>query len=112
LRFIVDRKVWAMDGRQRDLEAVFGSAGVWGELLGQVAGYEGTEIWCESPDERQYRVRDTWWSHHEFEFFRARYGNDVERLQSLLWRDGIASKFEFVGAYYDERSDGDDLVAT
>ena len=101
-----------MDGRQPDLEAVFGPAGIWSGLLGRVAGYAGTEIWCESPAERQYRVLDTWWSHHEFEIFRARFGTEVERFQSLLLSEGIASKFEVVGTYYDERSDGDDLVAT
>ena len=101
-----------MDGRQPDLEAVFGPRGIWSELLGRVVGYAGTEIWCESPAERQYRVLDTWWSHREFEIFRTRFGNEVERFQSLLVSEGIANKFEVVGTYYDERGDGDDLVAT
>jgi hypothetical protein len=101
-----------MDGRQPDLEAVFGPAGIWSELLGRVVGYVGTEIWCESPAECQYRVLDTWWSHHEFEIFRVRFGSEVERFQLLLLSEGIANKFEIVGTYYDERGDGDDLVAT
>ena len=33
-------------------------------------------------------------------------------FDALLLSEGIASKFEVVGAYYDERGDGDDLVAT
>ena len=101
-----------MDGRQPDLEAVFGPAGIWSELLGRAVGYAGTEMWCESPAERRYRVLDTWWSHREFEKFRARFGTEVERFQSMLRSEGIASKFEVVGTYYDERGDGDDLVAT
>ena len=101
-----------MDGRQADLEAVFGPDGIWSELLGRAVGYEGTEIWCESPAERQYRILDNWWSHHEFEIFRARFANEVERFQSLLLSEGIASRFEVVGTYYGERGDGDDLVAT
>jgi hypothetical protein len=101
-----------MDGRQPDLEAVFGPAGIWSELLGRAVGYAGTEMWCESPAERRYRVLDTWWSHREFEKFRARFGTEVERFQSMLLSEGIASKFEVVGTYYDERGDGDDLVAT
>ena len=101
-----------MDGRQRDLETVFGPGGIWSEMLGRVVGYRGTEVWCESRAERQYRVLDAWWSHREFEIFRSRFGNEVERFQSLLVSEGIASRFEVVGAYYDERGDGDDLVAT
>ncbi len=101
-----------MDGRQPDLEVVFGPAGIWSELLGRAVGYAGTEMWCEFPAERRYRVLDTWWSHREFEKFRARFGTEVERFQSMLLSEGIASKFEVVGTYYDERGDGDDLVAT
>jgi hypothetical protein len=101
-----------MDGRQRDLEAVFEPGGIWAELLGRVLGYAGTEIWCESPAECQYRVRDRWWSHREFEFFRTQFASEVERFQALLLSEGIASRFEVVGTYYDERNDGDDLVAT
>ena len=101
-----------MDGRQADLEAVFGLDGIWNELLGRAVGYAGTEIWCESPAERQNRVLDTWWSHREFESFCARFTNEVERFQSLLLSEGIASRFEIVGSYYDERGDGDDLVTT
>jgi len=82
-----------MDGRQPDLEAVFGPAGIWSELLGRAVGYAGTEMWCESPAERRYRVLDTWWSHREFEKFRARFGTEVERFQSMLLSEGIASKF-------------------
>ena len=101
-----------MDGRQRDLEAVFEVAGIWRELLSRVAGYAATEIWCESPAERQYRVLDVWRSHREFEIFRARFAEELERFQALLVSEGIASRFEVVGMYYDERGDGDNLVAT
>jgi len=101
-----------MDGRQADLEVVFGPSGIWRDLLGRAEGYAGTEIWCESSTERRYRVRDFWRSHREFEVFRARLGSELERFRSLLISEGIVSKFEVVGTYYDERGDGDDLVAT
>jgi heme-degrading monooxygenase HmoA len=101
-----------MDGRQADLEVVFGKAGIWSELLRRAEGYAGTEIWCESSAERRYRVLDFWRSHREFELFRARFVAERERFHSLLISGGIVSKFEVVGTYYDERGDGDDLVAT
>jgi hypothetical protein len=94
------------------LEVVFGPGGIWRDLLRQADGYVGTEIWCESSVERRYRVRDFWWSHREFEVFRVRFGAELERFHSLVMREGIVSKFEVVGTYYDERGDGDDLVAT
>jgi len=91
---------------------VFGKLGVWIELLRRAEGFAGTEIWCESSTERRYRVRDFWWSHREFEIFRTRFRTEIERFHSLLVSEGIVSKFEVVGTYYDERGDGDDLVAT
>ena len=57
-------------------------------------------------------MRDFWRSHREFEGFRARFVAEVERFHSLLISEGVVSKFEVVGTYYDERGDGDDLVAT
>jgi hypothetical protein len=101
-----------MDGRQADLEAIFGPDGIWRELLGRAEGYTGTEMWCEPSTERRYRVRDFWRSHREFEVFRERFVAEVERFHALLIGEGIVSKFEVVGTYYDERGDGDDLVAT
>jgi len=94
-----------MDGRQPDVETVFGKSGIWSELLRRAEGYLGTEVNCESPAERRYRVLDRWRSHREFESFRVRFGTEVERFQALLVGEGIVSKFEVVGAYYDERSD-------
>ncbi len=91
---------------------VFGKAGIWSELLRQAGGYAGTECWCESSAERRYRVRDFWRSHREFEGFRVRFVAEVEGFHSLLISERIVSKFEVVGTYYDERGDGDDLVAT
>ena len=91
---------------------VFGPIGIWRELLGRAEGYAGTETGCESSTERRYRVRDFWWSHREFEVFRARFAADLERFHALLVSEGIVSRFEVVGTYYDERGDGDNLVAT
>ena len=43
---------------------------------------------------------------------RARFGAKIERFHSLVMSEGIVSKFEVVGSYYDERGDGDDSVTT
>jgi len=43
---------------------------------------------------------------------RERFVVEVERVHSLLVSEGIVSKFEVVGTYYDERGDGDNLIAT
>jgi hypothetical protein len=100
------------DGRLAHWEAVFGPGGIWRELLGRGAGYERTDVWCESSTERRYRVLDVWSSHREFELFRARCGTELERFHSLLRSEGMVSKFEVVGFYYDDRGDGDDFIAT
>jgi len=91
---------------------IFGPGGSWRELLHQGEGYDRTEVWCESTRERQYRVADVWGSHREFEIFRTRFEADLKRFHSRLLSEGIVSKYEVVGTYYDERGDGDDLVAT
>jgi hypothetical protein len=101
-----------VDGRQADFEVVFGPGGIWREFLRRAEGYAGTEIGCESSTERQYRVRDFWRLHREFETFRTRFAVEVERFHSLLIGEGIVRKFEVVGTYYDERGDGDNFVAT
>jgi hypothetical protein len=69
----------------------------------QGAGYERTEIWCESSVERRYRVMDVWSSLRDFELFRARFWSELERFHRLLASEGIVSKFEVVGTDYDER---------
>ena len=74
-------------------------------------GYLATEVWCEDPESRQYRVRDFWAWHRNFEKFRSRCQSEYERFESWLLSDGLVEKEQFLGAYYEnEPGDEDELV--
>ena len=100
-----------MDGRQSDLEVVFGRDGIWAELLRHSPGYIATLIEFESEAERRYRVRDFWSWHRYFERFRERCAVEYEKFERLLISDGLVEREQFVGAYYEnEAGNGDELV--
>jgi hypothetical protein len=100
-----------VDGRQSDLEVVFGTDGIWAEFLKQAPGYIATEIVCESRAERRYQVRDFWSWHRYFELFRGRFAAEYERFEELVEAEGLVERKQFVGAYYEkEPRDGDELV--
>jgi hypothetical protein len=107
----VDRAFQVGDGRHADFEVVFGSAGIWAELLGRVAGYIGTEVRCESSVERRFRVLDFWISHRSFELFREMFVAECDRFNRLVSAEGLVESQEVVGTYYEDGSDGDDLVS-
>ena len=75
-------------------------------------GYLFTEVSCESPESLQYRVRDFWNWHRDFENFRARFQSEYERFESWIVSERLIEKEEFLGAYYEKQQDddGDDLV--
>jgi hypothetical protein len=108
----VDRRFWTANGRQADFERLFGTGGYWSGLLVEASGYLGTEIWCESAASRQYRVRDLWSWHREFESFRDRFQLEFERFEELLRTEILVERQEFLGAYYEKSDDGneEDLV--
>jgi hypothetical protein len=100
------------DGRRADFEAVFGLGGIWTKLLYRSDEYLLTEVRCESPESRQYRVRDFWEWHGSFENFRSRFQSEYERFGSWILSEGLVEKEQFLGAYYERRDDGgeEDLV--
>jgi hypothetical protein len=98
--------LWAGDRRQADFESIFGAAGVWVRLLYQAIGYLGTEVWCEVPELRQYRVRDLWAWHRDFERFRAEFHADVERFEEWVRSERVIEKEQFLGAYYERFDNG------
>ena len=95
------------DGRRADFETVFGTTGIWTRLLYQADGYLLTEVWCESLEWRQYRVRDFWSWHRSFEDFRKRFQSERERFGGWILSDGLIEKEQFLGAYY-EPLDGEE----
>ena len=67
-----------------------------------------TEFWCESPQLSQYRVKDFWSWHRNFEVFRARFQAEFERFEEWLRSEGFVEKEQFLGAYYEKPEDGSD----
>jgi hypothetical protein len=78
--------------------------------MGRGEGYLGSEIKCESQEQRQYKVLDFWVSHVEFERFRAKFAADCQRLDLAVAAAGLVERHETVGTYYED-VDGDDLVS-
>jgi hypothetical protein len=109
---VVDRRFWAGYGRQADFEAVFEVGGVWGRLLSKAHGYLETEVWCEVPEALQYRVRDFWVWHRDFERFRDVFHAELDRFEEWIRSEGLIGKEQFLGAYYEESDNGseEDLV--
>jgi hypothetical protein len=74
-------------------------------LLYQAEGYLETEIWCEVPELRQYRVKDFWAWHRNFELFRSRFQADFEHFEDWLRSKRLIEREQFLGAYYEKPED-------
>ena len=74
-------------------------------MLYQAEGYLETEIWCEIPELRQYRVKDFWNWHRNFELFRSKFQGDFEHFEHRLRSALLLEREQFLGAYY-ERFEG------
>ena len=72
--FVIDRRFWVTDGRRAEFEAVFGLGGVLGEVVvSRLTGICSRMFGANLRKRRQYRVRDFWSWHRNFEDFRARF---------------------------------------
>jgi hypothetical protein len=108
---VIGRRFWVADGRRAEFEAVFGLGGAWTRLLSQADGYLLTDVWCESPEAGQYRVRDFWSWHRNYEIFRARFHAQFESFEEWLRGERLVEKEQFLGAYYEKSGGGEaDLV--
>jgi hypothetical protein len=103
---VIDRRFWVTDGRRADFEAAFGVGGPWSKLLYEADGYLLSECWCEAARSLQYRVRDYWSWHRNFEVFRAKFRGEFERFEEWLRSEGLIEKEQFLGAYYEKPEDG------
>jgi len=108
---VVSRELVASEGREGDVERIFGPTGIWSELLGKAAGYLGSELICKSKRERRYGAFDFWTSHWEFEWSRERCRVECERFAQLIAGEGLLEREVFLGAYYgNEPGDEEDIV--
>jgi len=109
---VVDRKFWVANGRRAEFETVFSPDGRWSRLLSRADGYSVTEVWCESPEVLQYRVKDFWNWHRNFEVFRARFHAEFEEFEKWLRSEKLVEREQFLGAYYEKFEGGseEDLV--
>jgi hypothetical protein len=69
--------------------------------LRQAEGYRFTELRCESAELAQYRVKDFWNWHGNFENFRARFQAEYERFEDWIRSDGMVKSEQLLGAYYE-----------
>ena len=81
-------------------------------MLYQADGYLLSQVWCESLESSQYRVKDFWSWHRNFEVFRARFRSEYEQFEFWLRSEGLIEREQFLGAYYEKFGDGseEDLV--
>ena len=109
---MIDRRFWIADGRRADFEAVFAVDGAWSKLLHQADGYVLSQIWCESAELLQYRVKDFWAWHRNFEIFRARFHAEFQRFEDWIRSERLVEREQFLGAYYEKFEGGseEDLV--
>ena len=109
---MVDRRFWVADGRRAEFEAAFDLGGDWSKLLDRADGYVLTKVWCESPELGQYRVKDSWNWHRNFEIFRARFQAEFDHFEQWLRLEKLIEREQFLGAYYEKFEDGseEDLV--
>jgi hypothetical protein len=105
---VVDRRFWVADGRRADFETAFGLGGTWLKLLYQSDGYLLSESWCESPQLSQYRVKDFWNWHRNFEVFRVRFQTEYEQFEDWIRSEGIVQKEQLLGAYYEKFDSGNE----
>ena len=109
---MVDRRFWITDGRRAEFEAVFADGGTWSKLLYRADGYLLSECWCESPQSSQYRVKDFWSWHRNFEVVRVRFLAEFQQFEDWLRSEKLIEKEQFLGAYYEKFEGGseEDLV--
>ena len=109
---MVDRRFWVANGRRVDFDAVFAVGGTWSRLLHRADGYLLSQVWCESPESSQYRVKDFWSWHRNFEVFRTRFHAEFEQFENWIRSEKLIEREQFLGAYYEKFEGGseEDLV--
>jgi heme-degrading monooxygenase HmoA len=109
---VIVREFKVKAGCENDFELVFGSGGLWCELLQRYSdGYLDTEVQIVSVEERRYMVRDFWKSHWDFELFRVRQQHEVELFRDWLASQDMVEQETLLGSFCtDEPGDDAGLV--
>jgi hypothetical protein len=76
--------------------------------LAKASGYLLTEISGEDQQAGQYRVKDYWVWHRDFELFRTRRQAEFARFEQWLYSERLIEKEQFLGAYYEKFDKGDE----
>jgi hypothetical protein len=95
---VVDRLFSVEKLGRAKFEQVFGPGGAWRVLLKRSAGYVRSDLQCEG--EGQYRLRDFWTSHWEFESFRAAFVKELDEFNRQLREEGLIEREWLIGSYY------------
>jgi hypothetical protein len=107
---VIVREFVTAEGREEDFKKVFGSEGIWFELLRRSVEYLGTDCRLEAEAERRYRVLDYWLSHESFEDFRRRYQLEYEKFSRLIASEGLVERQTLLGSFYRGDSDSDEGI--
>jgi len=102
------REFWVREGCERNFWKVFGSDGLWSELLRRSDQYVRTELRVESTAERRYRTFDYWKSHLGFERFREQHQADCDNLSRLIANEEWIEREILLGSFYVDESDADE----
>jgi len=107
---VIVREFVVAEGSEKDFKKVFGSEGIWSELLRRSAEYLGTDCRLEAAAERRYRVLDYWLSHESFEDFRQKYQLEYEKFSRLIASEGLVERETLLGSFYGGDSDFDEGI--
>lgn len=107
---MIVREFVVAEGREEDFKKVFGSEGIWSELLRRSAEHLGTDCRLEAEAERRYRVLDYWLSHESFEDFRRQYQLEYEKFSRLIASEGLVERETLLGSFYRGDSDFDEGI--
>ena len=107
---MIVREFVVAEGREEDFRKVFGSEGIWFDLLRRSAEYVGSDLRLGAETERRYRVLDYWLSHEGFEDFRKAHQLEYEKFRQLVANEGLIERETFLGSFYGGKSDFDEGI--
>jgi len=108
---VIVREFVIREGCHKDFELIFGSDGVWPELLRRCSeGFAETGLEQVSSVANGYKVRDYWRSHRDFEEFRGQRRFEIDQFQRWLASKDLVEHETLLGAFYDDGEDESGLV--